>query len=186
MRNANFVILFTTFLITSGAFAQQVGTASGNGVIERFNSLDPGAPTEMVPFAPRFSYAYKEGTGKAASTWIVLSDQAPPIRELLDSKDRPEARRAWCQKAKASFVAVKLDADFAVDLYYLCPANGSVNTEMLSRINGLDSVVINFESKSDSQLKGSLTGGEGFCSDGEESKYCTQESDYKFDAPIIK
>jgi hypothetical protein len=45
-----------------------------------------------------------------------------------------------------SFVAVKLDAQGAVDLYFLCPADGRVQTEMLSTWNGLDSVVVTLDS----------------------------------------
>lgn len=84
-------------------------------------------------------------------------------------------------------MALKLDAQWEVDLYFLCPGNGRINTEMVSKINGLDSVIVKFDTKSDTRLAGTLVGGEGHCEATQAPyKYCTQESDYLFDAPIVR
>src|SRR5215510_10816114 len=124
--------------------AQESGTASGKGVMERIGP----AKSETVNFAPRFSWAYREGTGSKTSTWIVLTEKEPPVKSWTTAKDRAEARQAWCEKEKTPWVAVKLDARMKVDLYFLCPANGAVNTEMVSTANGLDSVVVKLEAGS--------------------------------------
>ncbi len=173
-------------LLTAPLAAQGVGTAAGKGVITRQTGWDKQANepiTEQVTFSPKFSYTYSEGTGAKRFQWIVLTDKEPPLASWAGVKDQAEARRAWCGKEKASFVAVKLDAKGAVDLFFLCPANGAVNTEMLSTWNGLDSVVIKLEGKDPKRMKGTLTGGEGSCSDGEKEGYCTELHDYTFDAP---
>lgn len=167
--------------------AQEIGTAGGQGIISRQTGWDSKTQEpviEQVSFAPRFSYAYTEGTGAGRAQWIVLTEKEPPLKSWEGGKDRAEARRLWCEKEKASFVAVKLDAKGAVDLYFLCPANGKVNTEMLSTWNGLESVVVTLDGKDPKRIKGTLRGGEGFCTDddGRES-YCTPQDDYTFDAP---
>src|SRR5262249_44305692 len=134
-----------------------------------------------------YSYAYSERAGAAAFTWIVLTDKEPPLKSWTAVKDRAEARRVWCEKEKASFVAVKLDAKWAVDLYFLCPANGGVSTEMLSTWNGLDSVVLKFETRDSKRLKGTLRTGQGSCPgpDGKQA-YCTPTGDFTFDTPLGK
>lgn len=168
--------------------AQEAGTASGKGIIERLvPPKSPGgeAGSEMVSFAPRFSHAYREGSGANTFTWIVLTEKEPPVKEWASARDRAEARRLWCQKEKASFVAVKLDAQSRVELYFLCPANGSVNTEMLNTVNGLDSVVVRFAPDGGQRLKGTLRTGQGNCpSAGGADAYCTSTGDYAFDAPL--
>jgi hypothetical protein len=88
--------------------AQEAGSASGKGVIERLiPPKSPGAElaSEQVPFSPRYSFAYSEGTGAAKSTWLVLTEKAPPLKDWAGAKDRAEARRIWCGKEKTSFVA---------------------------------------------------------------------------------
>ena len=170
--------------------AQEVGTATGKGVIERL--IPPKSPeaelkSEKVAFSPRYSYAYSEGTGATKSTWLVLTDKEPPLKEWAGSKDRAEARRVWCGKEKASFVALKLDSKSAVDLYFLCPANGSINTEMLSSWNGLESVVVKFDTHDGKRMKGTLRTGQGSCpgADGKDA-YCTPTGDFTFDAPMSR
>ena len=170
--------------------AQEVGTAAGKGVIERLiPPKNPGAElaSEKVPFSPRYSFAYAEGSGASKSTWLVLTDKEPPVKDWSGVKDRAEARRLWCGKEKASFVALKMDAKMAVDLYFLCPANGSINTEMLSSWNGLESVVVKFENRDAKRLKGTMRTGQGSCPgpDGKDA-YCTPTGDFTFDAPMIK
>jgi hypothetical protein len=167
----------------AGVAAQEVGTASGTGTIERFA---PGSDApERVSFAPRHAFAYSEGAGATKSTWIVLTDKTPPVKEWAAAKDRAEARRSWCEKEQASFVALKLDASWAVDLYFLCPANGRVNTEMLSSANGLDSIAVQLETRDDRRLKGRLRTGQGSCpgADGGQA-YCTPTGDFAFNAPV--
>jgi len=97
-----------------------------------------------------------------------------------------EARRLWCKAEQTPFVALKLDAEWKVDLYFLCPANGGLNTEMLSSWNGLESVVVNFEQRDEKRLKGSWKTGSGSCPDasGSGQAYCTPTGDYTFDTPL--
>ncbi len=174
-------------LLSAPLAAQEIGTASGHGTISRqtgWNDKTKEPVVEQVSFSPRFSYAYAEGTGTDRSQWIVLTEREPPLKSWEGMKDRAEARRLWCEKEKASFVAVKLDAQGAVDLYFLCPANGQVNTEMLSTWNGLDSVVVKLDGKDPKRIKGALRGGEGSCPDEKGGQaYCTLQDDYTFDAP---
>jgi len=163
--------------------AQESGTAKGKGVMERIGP----AKSEMVNFAPHFSWAYREGAGSKASTWIVLAEKELPIKDWTAAKDRAEARRVWCEKEKTPWVAVKLDAQMKVDLYFLCPANGAVNTEMVNTANGLDSVVVKLEPGGGARLKGTLRTGQGNCptASGADA-YCTPTGDYAFDAPLSK
>jgi hypothetical protein len=74
-----------------------------------------------------------------------------------------------------------------VDLYFLCPANGAVNTEVVNTANGLDSIVVNFEPGSGGSLKGTLRTGQGNCptASGADA-YCTPTGDYGFDTPLSK
>jgi hypothetical protein len=171
--------------------AQDVGAASGKGVIERLTPpKTPGGEggTEEVSFSPRYAYAYRKGTGAKAFTWIVLTEKEPPAKDWAAARDREEARRAWCQKEKTSFTAVKLDAQMHVDLYFLCPANGAVNTEMLNTVNGLESVAVKFEAREGKRLKGTLRTGQGNCPgpDGKGGVYCTPTGDYTFDVTVSK
>lgn len=175
------------FYLAGTAQAQSIGSASGSGVVQRFIPGDANGATEQVPFRPHYSYAYSEGSPGKESLWIVLTDKEPPVKVLLQSANREEARLSWSEKNKAPFVAVKLDSRSAVDLYYLSAGDGGMNTEMVSTANGLDSVIVKFESRTDSALKGTLLGGDGSCpgADGV-NQYCTKRSDYKFEAPIFK
>jgi hypothetical protein len=178
-------IITLAFCFAAGFLgAEEMGTASGKGTIER---LLVSGRSELVGFSPRYSYAYSEGTGKKRSTWIVLTEKEPPVKTWNAAKDRAEARRLWCEKEKTSFVAVLLDAEWKVDLYFLCPANGSVNTEMLSSMNGLDSIAVKFKVRDDKRLKGTLRTGAGSClgADGGQT-YCTPTGDYAFDAFLSK
>lgn len=100
--------------------AQDVGAAGGRGTITRqtgWNAEKQEAVIEEVSFSPKYSYTYTEGTGAGKFTWIVLTEKEPPLKTWAEAKDRAEARRLWCEKEKASFVAVKLDAEGKVDLY---------------------------------------------------------------------
>jgi len=181
--------LLALCLLSAPLAAQEIGTAGGHGTISRqtgWNDKTKEPVIEEVSFSPRFSYAYTEGAGSSRSQWIVLTEKEPPLKSWAAAKDRAQARRLWCEKEKASFVAVKLDAQGAVDLYFLCPANGQVNTEMLSTWNGLDSVVVALEGKDPKRIKGTLRGGEGACQDEEgRQTYCTLQDDYTFDAPRL-
>lgn len=165
--------------------AQDAGSASGQGTIDRLTwAKDAKEPTvEKVVFAPRYSYAYTEGTGSDAMTWLVLTEQPPPLDAWAHAKDRAEARRLWSEKEKASFIAVQLNANWGVELIFLCPGNGKVNTEMVSTINGLESVVVIITARDAGRLKGSFLCGEGAC--GDPPVYCTKKGDYVFDAPLL-
>jgi hypothetical protein len=138
-----------------------------------------------VPFSPKFSLAWREGSGAKASTWILLAEKEPPVKDWMAAKDRVEARRAWCEKQKTSWVAVQLDPKNEVDLYFLCPSNGGVNTEMVSTINGLKSVDLHLTPVDGKRMKGTLRTGQGNCPDKSgKDAYCKGTGDYSFDAPI--
>lgn len=163
--------------------AQEAGTAGGKGTIER---IGPSG-SDQVSFSPRYALAYAERTGPRKFTWVVLTEKQPPVSAWKTAKDLEEARRSWCEKEKTPFVAVKLDQEWKVDLYFLCPSNGSVNTEMLNTANGLDSVVVKFDVRDDKRLKGTLRTGQGSCPGANGGQaYCTATGDYTFDAPVIK
>ena len=178
-------ILALCGLLTAGAMpAQQAGTASGKGTIGR---LKPSGDVEQVPFTPRHTFAYAEMSHGEKSTWLVLTEKEPPVKAWMAAKDREEARRSWCEKEKTPFVAVKLDHDLNVDLYFLCPANGGVNTEMVSSWNGLHSVEMRWELRGAPRLKGSFKTGNGSCPDANgKQAYCTATGDYTFDAILSK
>jgi len=181
------IVIILAFCCAAGfLWAQEAGKASGKGTIERVEPSAPGG-IEQVGFSPRYAYAYAEGTGGKRSTWIVLTEKEPPVKSWGTAKDRSEARRLWCEKEKTPFVALKLDAEWKVDLYFLCPSNGAVNTEMLSSWNGLDSVVVKFDVRDGKRLKGTMRTGSGSCPgpDGGQA-YCTKTGDYTFDALISK
>ena len=171
-------------LLNVAADAQQAGTASGKGTIGR---LKPSGEVEQVPFAPKHTFAYAETSNGEKSTWLVLTEKEPPVKAWMAAKDREEARRSWCEKEKTPFVAVKLDHDMNVDLYFLCPANGGVNTEMVSSWNGLQSVEMRWELRGNPRLKGSFKTGNGSCPDASgKPAYCTPTGDYTFDAVLWK
>jgi hypothetical protein len=69
-----------------------------------------------------------------------------------------------------------------------CPANGGVNTEMLSTWNGLDSVALKFDVRDAVHLTGTMKTGNGSCPGpgGRGQAYCTATGDYAFDAPFVK
>jgi len=169
--------------------AQELGTAAGKGTIEK---LIPGAAgvepkREQVNFSPRFAYAYAEGSGPSRSTWIVLTERQPPAKAWAAARDRAQARASWCGTEKASFVALKLDSQWAVDLYFHCPGDGAVSTEMLSTWNGLPSVDVTFQIRDEHHLKGTLRTGQGSCpgADGKQA-YCTPTGDFTFDVPMSR
>lgn len=185
-----FAAALPLFIAGFPLMAQDAGTASGKGTINRMvpgkTAAAEDVKVEPVGFAPRYSYAYKDGKGDEASTWIVLTEKQPPLKDWMAVKDQAETRRLWCGKEKASFVALKLDAKMKVDLYFLCPANGLVNTEMLSSANGLDSIAVKLQTR-DKRLKGTLQTGQGSCPGPNGTQnYCTPTGDFAFDAPVVK
>lgn len=184
MKPRTYLVALAAVFVAVPVCAQQSGTAAGKGSIER---LQPSGTAEHVAFSPRYAYAYGEGSGAKRSTWIVLTEKEPPLEDWLAARDAAEARRQWCEKEKTSFVALKLDPQFKVDLYFLCPANGGVNMEMLSTWNGLDSVVATFEVRDPKRLKGRILTGNGSCpAPNGGQAYCTATGDYTFDAPIVR
>jgi len=166
--------------------AQELGTASGRGSIIS-GPAQPNSKEQRVDFAPRYAFAYVEGKGADRSTWIVLTEKEPPLKAWVGSKDRAATRQQWCQKEKSGFVAVKIDAQQSVDLYFLCPPGAAMsNTEMVSTTNGLKSVDVQFTQKDAKRLKGRLRGGVGNCPGANGmAAYCEQTSDYTFDAPML-
>lgn len=185
MIRATVRTLLMVCFLASPLAANPIGTASGTGVIERqvaSPQAGGGPETEKVPFAPRFAFAYRD-TGGDRNTWLVLTEKQPPVAEWLAAGDRAEARRLWCQREQASFVAAEINAEGGVELYFLCPGNGSVNTEMVSTSNGLASVAVTFERRDDARLKGTLRGGDGWCGEG---VYCETTENYAFDAPLAR
>lgn len=183
-RLATFVMLAFCIEVIS-AVAQEIGSANGKGTMER--SVPPDYEnSEMVSFSPRYSYAYSEDTDGKKFTWIVLTEKEPPVETLMAAKDAVEARRSWCETEKTSFVAVKLDPNWKVDLYYRCPGDGGTYMEMLNTINGLESIVVKFDVRDEKRLKGTLTTGNGNCPDENGvSAYCTPTGDYEFDAFLV-
>jgi hypothetical protein len=171
--------------------AQEVGTASGKGTLER--SI-PGSKSaalkeayETVSFSPRFSFASREGKGAEAETWIVLTEKQPPVKDWLASKDQINMLRLWCGKEKASFAAMSLDSKMAVGYYFLCPGNGQVTSEGVNVANGLESIVLKFQTRDAKRLKATLRTGQGNCSKSDGPQvYCKPTGDFTFDAPILR
>ena len=98
-----------------------------------------------------------------------------------------KARQMGCQSEKNSFVAVKLDADNDAVLF-LCPAGAAIsNTELMSSANRLKRIDVNFSTRTTQRITGTFRGGVSNCpkADGKNA-YCTQYSDYSFDAPVIR
>ncbi len=173
-------------LSTQTVFAQDVGKASGIGSIISVPE-QPNRKEQRLAFAPKYAFAYLEGSGKALATWIVLTERAPPVAAWAAAKDRMAARQMWCQNEKAAFVAVRLDADNDADLF-LCPPGAAMsNTEMTSTSNGLKSIEVQFTERSGKRVIGTLRSGVGNCptADGK-SAYCAKYSDYTFDAPVTR
>jgi hypothetical protein len=165
--------------------AQEIGSASGRGTIISASETST-RKEQRVEFSPRYAFAYIEGNGANRFTWVVLTEKEPPLKVWAASRDRAAARQLWCEKEQAAFVAVQIDAQQQVNAYYLCPPGSSgSNTEMVSTINGLKSVDVRFTQKAAKRLKGTLRGGEGNCPVNGKDAYCTQRSDYTFDAPIL-
>ncbi len=173
------------------AVAQEVGAASGKGTMDRSvpgsKAVALHAAYEKVSFSPRFSFASQEGKGTEASTWIVLTEKQPPVKQWLASEDQLNMLRLWCGKEKSSFIAMSLDAKMAVDYYFLCPGDGQVSSEGLNVANGLESIVVKFQTRDAKRLKGTLRTGRGNCSkSGGPQVYCEPTGDFAFDAPIVR
>jgi hypothetical protein len=161
------VLLFASFSL----FAQsQNNTAGGKGKIYDFE------------FHPKFSYAHSAGSGAKKQTWLLLTDQTP-TEQWKTAKDRTETLRQWCESKKAPFVLVELDSAAKPQLLSQCPGDGAIAIEMISTINGLDSVVLKFEVNDGKHMKGQLIGGEGNKGD---MTYMEQTKDYTFDAVVGK
>ena len=178
--------------LSLGAFslvAQEIGTASGKGTMDRERPGKTFGATkevfEAVTFSPRFACAYHDGKGVDAATWIVLTEKQPPLKSWLAAEDRLEALHGWCGKEKAAFIAMSLDKEMGVDSYFLCPANGRVTSEGVNVANGLPSVVLTLQTRDARRLKGTLRTGEGNCPrpDGAQA-YCKPTGDFAFDAPV--
>ncbi len=163
------------FLLGTQHAHAQVGTAAGQGVLER--SDGPGEP---IAFQPKHAFAYTEGSGATKATWLVLTEKEPPVKAWQGAKDPDEARQRWSAEEKASFLAVKLDDKMEIDLYFSSTGTG-LTTSMVSSWNGLKSLDIQLTSKTGKRLQGELHGGKGACGDNE---YCDQKSDYSFDVTL--
>ena len=172
------------------AVAQEAGTASGKGTMDRgvpgSKSAALDAAYEKVGFSPRFSFASREGKGAEASTWIVLTEKQPPVKEWLAAKDQMNTLRLWCGKEKLSYIAMSLDSKMAVDYYFVCSGDGIVSSEGVNVANGLQSIVVTFQTRDAKRLKGTLRTGQGNCSKSDGPPvYCTPTGDFAFDAPIV-
>jgi hypothetical protein len=171
--------------------AQEVGTASGKGTMERSvpgsKSAALEAAYETVGFSPHFSFASREGKGAKAATWIVLTEKQPPVKDWLAATDQLNMLRLWCGKEKSSFIAMSLDKTMGVDYYFLCPGDGRVTSEGLNVANGLESIVLKFQTQDAKRLKATLRTGQGNCSKSDGPQvYCKQTGDFTFDAPIVR
>ncbi|MEO8432558.1 MAG: hypothetical protein ABI592_13680 [Acidobacteriota bacterium] len=172
------------------AVAQQFGTASGKGTMNRSvphpksESLDDAY--EKVSFSPRFSFAFREKKATETSTWIVFTEKQPPVKEALAS-NRLETLRLWCGKEKSSFIAMSLDGKMAPQSYFLCAGDARITSEGVNVANGLASIVVKFQTQTANRLKGTLRTGQGSCSqpDGP-PRYCEDTGDFTFDAPIVR
>lgn len=180
---------FALLLLLSATLANaQSGSASGIGTLRRVQAgAKPGPEnwvTTDVMFEPRHSFAYTEGSGATKSTWIVLTEKAPPAKEWLAAKDRAEAREQWGTKEKAAFVAVKLDPEMKVDLLFLSSGPGQLDTQMVSSWNGLQSARVEFDGKPGKRLLGALRGGNGSCSKDGKLDFCERKFNYSFDVSL--
>lgn len=187
MKSHVLALALALCLPASPVLAQETGTASGKGTIDRSvpRKTATDAGYEAVGFSPRFSFAFREGKGASAATWIVLTEKQPLIKDWLAAKEKLEALRLWCGKEKA--VAMVLDEKLEVDYYFLCPANGEVNSAGLNSANGLKSIVLNFETRNAKRLQGTLRTGEGSCGGPNGTQiYCKPTGDFAFDAPFAR
>src|SRR4051812_10374779 len=81
--------------------AQNLGMASGEGKIEM---IQPAAPSGALPepkyakFAPVHAGAFKKGE----STWIVLTEKEPTLKDWAASAAPEDTGRQWCEKEKAA------------------------------------------------------------------------------------
>src|SRR5262249_35556038 len=98
------------------AAAQEIGTATGHGTIISVSATSD-RQEQRVSFAPRYAFAYFEGQGAKRFTWVVLTEKEPPLKAWAGSRDRAAARQTWCEKEKAAFVAVQIDAKQQVYAY---------------------------------------------------------------------
>lgn len=92
-------------LPASSVVAQEAGTASGKGTMDRSVPGKTAGPLSeayvAVDFYPHFAFATREGKGAKAPTWIVLTDKLPPIKAWLAAAEPVETLRLWCGKEKA-------------------------------------------------------------------------------------
>ncbi len=162
------------------ALAQKSGTAGGKGRIVYF--VNPATMEKAeVAFSPKLAWAYADEGGPAGKRiHVLLAESEKPVVELSMARDRANARRTFCAEKKVPFVDLELNDEGEVELLHQCAA-GHFGTEMVSTLNGLDSVVVVLEVFNAKRVKGTLRGGEGWCGDG---KYCEQTEDYLFDAPL--
>jgi hypothetical protein len=162
------VILLMSFSLTAD---ESNNIASGKGVI-----------SDSFEFQPKHGYACTVGTGAKKQMWLLLTDQTPPA-DWTSSKNRVETLRQWCESKKAPFVLVELDSASKPQLLSQCAGDGGLAQEMISTINGLDSVVLKYEINDAKRIKGQLLGGNGNCGD---MNYCEQTKDYYFDVALRK
>lgn len=186
MRYGYVAFVIAAILLGRDLRAQDLGTASGAGKIEVILPSDPegGAIPDPVfqNFNPIYSFAFEDDK---KFTWLVLTEKKPDGGAWSKSAQPEEFGRLWCEKEKTPFVAVKLDKNFAVELLFLCPANGGLNTEMLNTANGLESIVVSLSERSAQKLKGTLTLGQGSCPDESgQNAYCDPRGNFSFDAPV--
>lgn len=182
-------VAFALLLLLSATLANaQSGSAGGIGALQRVQAgAKPGPEnwvTAEVIFEPRHSFAYTEGSGATKSTWIVLTEKAPPAKAWLAAKNRAEAREQWGANEKAAFVAVKLGPEMKVDLLFLSSGPGQLDTQMVSSWNGLQSAKVEFDSKPGKRLHGALRGGIGSCSKDGKQDYCERKFIYTFDVTL--
>ena len=179
MARLLFAIALSLALLPAPAAAQKSGTAGGKGKMIYWANPKTMEKGE-VAFAPKVSWAYVDSSSPAGKRInVVLTATEAPLAILPAAKGHADARRKWCQEKKVSFVALELNDKGGVELLHQC-ANGHFGTEMVSTINGLDSVVVKLDVFNGKQIKGTLRGGEGSCDD----QYCEQTEDYVFDAPL--
>lgn len=180
MARIRLFVVLGLVLLPLPAMAQKVGTAGGKGRMIYWLSPDTMEKGE-VAFAPNVAWAYVDESGPAGKRiHVLLTESDAPLREWSSAKDRREARRQWCRERKGPFVDLELNDKGGVELLHEC-ANGHFATEMISTINGLDSVVVALDIFTPKQVKGAVRGGEGTCG---ENVYCDQTEDYVFDAPL--
>lgn len=189
MKYRAFALALALSLPAFSSVAQEIGTASGKGTMNRNRPGKTFGATEevyeAVSFSPRFSCAYRDGKGDDAEIWIVFTEKQPPLKSWLAAADRLEALHSWCGKEKASFIAMSLDKKMEVDSYFLCPANGRVTSEGVNVANGLPSIVLTLQTRDARRLKGTLRTGEGSCPrPNDPQAYCKPTGDFAFDAPV--